>query len=208
MVQERLSPAVAETVARAAWALRRSAAAFTRRFGWLGVLLLISLAINVSAWWLTHHQRQTLVQTQLGLTAEQLATRQPIDAREMDGRARLKAFDDNLLPHAEIALVLRDLFELAADESLSIRRGEYRPQIDVLGKFMRYRMNLPVQGDAQAIHRFMRAALDAHRTLALESAQFKRDRIESSNIEARIQWVLLTRLPAQSAARTAAAGPR
>jgi len=72
-------------------------------------------------------------------------------------------------------------------------------------------MTLPVQGDAGAIRRFMLAALLAHKTLALESVQFKRDRAATAEVEARIQWVLLTRLPgvpgAEAAPVATAAGP-
>jgi hypothetical protein len=62
-------------------------------------------------------------------------------------------------------------------------------------------------GDAQAIHQFM-AALKAHKTLALDAVQFKWERIESSEIEARIQWVLLTRLSEETAVRPAAMASR
>jgi hypothetical protein len=73
---------------------------------------------------------------------------------------------------------------------------------------LRYRMTLPVKGDAQAIHQFMAAALKAHKTLALDAVQFKRERIESGEIEARIQWVLLTRLPEGAAVRPATIASR
>jgi hypothetical protein len=37
--------------------------------------------------------------------------------------------------------------------------------------------------------------LASQRTLALESVQFKRQGIDSSEVEARIQWTLMTQLP-------------
>jgi hypothetical protein len=60
-------------------------------------------------------------------------------------------------------------------------------------------MSLPVQGEAQAIYRFISLALRKHETLALNNVQFKRAGIESKKVEAQIQWVLFTRLPGDSA---------
>jgi hypothetical protein len=112
-----------------------------------------------------------------------------------EGREKLKSFEQNLLPHAKIPVVVQALLRLAEDDGLSIRRGDYRLQADAGGGFVRYQMTLPVKGTAPAIHHFIQAALLDHSALALESVQFKRERIESSEIEARLQWVLLTALP-------------
>lgn len=81
-----------------------------------------------------------------------------------------------------------------------MQRGSYRPQVDVAGGFLRYRMTLPVKGSGPAIQRFMQTALRKQKTLALDSVQFKRARIGSSDIEARIEWLMLTRLPAADGA--------
>jgi hypothetical protein len=42
----------------------------------------------------------------------------------------------------------------------------------------------------------MLAALREHRTLALESVTFKRERVEAHDIEARIQFAFITTVPA------------
>jgi hypothetical protein len=51
-----------------------------------------------------------------------------------------------------------------------------------------------------AIQSFVAAALRNHSSLAVESVQFRRERLASPLVEARIQWLLLTQLP-ESAAR-------
>ena len=84
---------------------------------------------------------------------------------------------------------------LAAANGLVLKRGTYRPQPEPQGGYLRYRMTLPVTGQATAIQQFIKAALKAQRSLSLESVQFKRERGESSVVEAHIQWSLLTRLP-------------
>ena len=76
-----------------------------------------------------------------------------------------------------------------------IARGEYKPVLDSAGSFLRYRMTLPIKGESDAINRFVQAALLAEPALVLESIQFRRDRPDAQQIEARLQWALLTRLP-------------
>ena len=56
-------------------------------------------------------------------------------------------------------------------------------------------MTLPIKGESGAINRFVQAALLTEPALVLESIQFKRDRPDAQQIEARLQWALLTRLP-------------
>ena len=97
---------------------------------------------------------------------------------------------------------MKNLISLATDSGLLLARGEYKAQAEMQGGFLRYGMTLPVKGDPQAIHTFILTALAQNRTLALEGIQFKREQIESPEIEARLQWVLLTRLPSDSPTTT------
>ena len=83
------------------------------------------------------------------------------------------------------------LFDLAANQQITLSRGEYRMQADDAGGFLRYRISLPVKGQAAAIQGFVEQGLLRNRSLAFESVQFKRDKIESANVEARIQWTLV-----------------
>jgi len=180
---------------RAAWESRRLAQAMSRRFGWPGWVVLAGLLLAATAAVQSRRQAVLLADAQHRLAEQHAAPVRALEPRGTDAAAKLLAFDDILLADSDIPELVRHLLELAEQEHLAIVRGDYKPQVDVPGRFMRYRMTLPVKGDAQAVHRFMLAALRAHRTLALESAQFKRERIESAEVEARIQWVVLTRLP-------------
>lgn len=191
------------TADQAVWEVRRVMRGYLRRFGLLGLLLPACVVLGIGAWTVDQQQVRAMAATQLRLAELELIPVRPAENRGSDGHARLKAFEGYLLAHEDIPVVVQDILNLAEDQHLSITRGEYRPEIDVQGKFLRYRMTLPVKGDAQAIRRFMLAALHAQKTLALESVQFKRERIESARVEARIQWIVLTRLPAYSAANAA-----
>src|SRR5438105_6316159 len=176
-----------------------------RRFGGLGILTLVCILVSVGAW--IACQRQIAVSeriaTQLAVAADGPAA--PRSAESSDSRARLLEFEAFLLPHEDIPLVVQDLIALAESDGLILPRGDYRPQIDTQAAYLRYRITFPVKGDPQHIHHFMQAVLGAHRTLALEAVQFKRERIESNQIEARIQWALLTRLPNQTARKASEA---
>lgn len=201
---ERLTPLLGDAAhllatapRRVAWELRRAGRAVVRPLGWAGATLAAGLAMAGVAGWVRQGQAERLVQAQQQVLIQRAQpVGRPADVPAgLDGRARLAEFDAYLPRHEEIPATLAALFNLAQREGLSIARGEYKAQADGPGRFLRYRMALPVQGDAAAIRRFMLAALQAHKTLALESVQFKRERPGVAAVEARIQWVLLLRLP-------------
>ena len=189
------------------WESKRAASLFMRRCGWSGLVLLAAAVFCIAAWQIKRQQVGELVRVNTELLAarhaQQQLPSQPLAGNNSDGRSRLKDFEDFLLPHEDIPMAVQELLKLAEAEQLAITRGEYRPQVDQQGQFLRYRMTLPVKGDAQAIYRFLQSALRARKALALESVQFKRERIEATVVEARIQWVLLTRLPVDGGSRSA-----
>ncbi len=111
------------------------------------------------------------------------------------GRAALTDFAGALLPHEDIPAAVQALLHAAEAEGLVLARGDYRLQPDVAGRFLRYQMSLPVQGPADAIHRFMAQALREQPMLALASVHFQRETGASSKVEARIQWMLFAQLP-------------
>lgn len=158
--------------------------------------LLIVLALLAALMW--QHRQAQRAQLQSALTAQRavLLAATPLSGTvDAEERRRLRAFDQRLLPHADIPLVLQDLLQLAATSGLSVQRGEYRTQIDVAGGFLRYGMSLPVSGEATAVERFMQAALRQHPMLLLDSWRLQRQPGNAARIEARLQWVILTRLP-------------
>lgn len=184
------------------WEVSRGSRIFTRRFGVFGWSVFVLFVIGAAAWLFTQQQlteMDTLTSQQVrqnglkGGTHPQIV--QGVDvANGIDDRARLKIFDDYLLPHKDIPVVVQELLSLANESGLSMPLGEYRSEPDLAGSFVRYHMSLPVKGEASAIHSFIQAALYKQKTLALDSVVFKRERSATSEIEARIQWVVLARL--------------
>lgn len=208
-----LSARAARLAGAASWSVRRAARGWSRRHGLWGWAMLAAAACALGAGALLRGE-----QLRAGALAQQLAAQRSAQsaaaalaplapaaapaasASGMAGaRARLRAFDQHLLPHEDLPVAVQALLDLGSAEGLSVLRGSYRLQADSAGGFVRYRMSLPVQGAAPAVQRFMLAALRQQPNLALDSVQFKRARIGATEIEARIQWVLLARLPAAGA---------
>jgi hypothetical protein len=107
----------------------------------------------------------------------------------------LATFEERLLPPEDLPRVVNAVLEMAEKQGLVVQRGTYRPQVDTVGRLMRYRMTLPVQGLAPDIQTFLQSALLQEKMLALESVQFKRESTQASQIDARIQWLVFTRMP-------------
>lgn len=208
--RQRVAPALVQFV----WQVRRQLGVLTRQFGlwgWGLALLAVMVVVAVAVIYVQTQQAQALrarLNDALGTQEAGNAASSTAALTYADGRAGLKAFENHLLPHEEIPRVVQDVLRLAEKEGLSIQRGQYRPQIDTAGGFLRYRMSLPVQGPAPAIHRFIQSALRTQKTLALDSIQFKRERIQSSNVEVRIQWVVMARLPSATSANAVPANTR
>lgn len=208
---ERMTGAAARRMEQAAWALRRATRQLSRRYGAWGWSMLACGAGAVLAGAALHYQLAEAAALQARLAARAAVAAAPpapvAPAGGSSARARLLAFEQHLLAHEEIPFVVEELMALGGREGLVMQRGEYRPQADGPGAFLRYRMILPVTGAAPAVQRFMLAALRQHRNLALESVQFKRARVGAGDVEARIQWVMLSRLPARTAATEEGARP-
>lgn len=182
---------------RLLWALRQSLSRFSRRFGWLGWCVLLLLAVAGAA---LVSERQQLHQAALAraqAARHNLNTPLLVTAVPDEGPARLAAFERLLLPQEDLPLLVQDLLDLAEASRLAVRRGDYRAVADEPGGFMRYQMSLPVKGEPRAIEQFIQVALRANKALALQSVQFQRERADANEVEARIQWVAMARMPAQ-----------
>lgn len=185
---------------RLVWELRRAASAIKRRVGLWPVAMLASSGLaGLLAWSAAeNHQRAQDLQVRADVLAQMLPA-QPPRSRSQATQDKLDRFEAHLLPAKDIPSVVEDVLRLAEEEGLAIRRGEYRAQADTHGGFMRYGMALPVSGNEDMVRRFLRAALYRHKYIALQSIEFKRERIETDNIEARLQFVILSTLPEEKA---------
>lgn len=188
-----------EIIARARWELTRFVRLSFVKFGLFGWILLVCTLIILFLF----IQKSHVLHTVHDLQKKQDETQQNssvnlIEAGSEDGRVQLKAFQDILLPYDNIPNAVQDMIQLAEEQDLSIAHGDYKPQLDIQGGYLRYQMVLPVTGNIRSIHKYIQNVLVAQKTLALESIKFKREQVDDGEIEARIQWVLFTRLPANN----------
>jgi hypothetical protein len=200
------------------WRARMLASALWRRLGWAlpatvlaACLCVLALLMNrdahlqldagrraAAAMPLTPVQGQVLSQIRGQLQGQgQLAGQSPGQppGQADDDRSRLQAFLKGLPDHQDIPAVLQDLITLAQTEGVVLAKGEYQVQLDPAGGFARYRMTMPVRGKGAVVRRFVGEALRTHPYLALDSVQLRRERADAAEVEAKVQWVLLTRLP-------------
>lgn len=196
---------------RLVWETRRRARLAYWRMGRLGLLAVACAGIVLLALGILAHQHALRTELAERLAQERLFLsqgEQPIASNGTDARAKLQRFDAFLPAAGDIPLVLSQVLKAAQDEGLELARGDYAASLDPAGRFMRYRMTLPVVGRPEAIHKFMLAALKAHRSLALQSVVFRRERSNDQTVEASVQWVLFTHAPdAKAEGQTSEGGP-
>lgn len=188
----------------ARWDAERLARPWLRHLGWgaaaglvLGAAALVVALLAVEA-----TLRASSLEEQIAaLRVAGADARRP--ATDVDYQTRLDAFYSYLPPSQQIPGAVERLLRLAEAKGLTLKTGEYRLEPDRAGAFAGYRITLPVVGRASAIQDFLLSALRQHKTLALEAVNFKRRRIESNTVEARVHFVLLTRTAAGAAAGAA-----
>ena len=161
------------------------------RLGWPGALgaalLLAALAVDL------------LVNAPL---EENLATRQATAAR----RALLPQAAERMrkplaLPRERAETALPRLFAAARHHGLQLDEGRYAEtgstgetgntgEIAKAGEKRRLRIDLPVNGTYPALRAFLAEVLDENPALLLESLELTRDDIASTELEARLRFVL------------------
>jgi hypothetical protein len=173
---------------RARWQLRRT----LRRLGAPAATGAAALACALAMLWHAQALRQQLPAMQARLAAVSRATAIPVAAppTAADG---LAAFYRHLPAHAAIPAQLQTLVDIADKHHVPLAKAEYKPQAEPRAGFMRYQVNLPVKADYAAVQAFMLEALQALPALTLDSVAFKRERGDSAEVEARIQFILLVR---------------
>lgn len=182
-----------------AWSARRALRLADRRVGAPGLAAAGLTAVALVAWAAGVPMARQAADLQRELDQPVVPARHPV-ALPGNNSTRLREFQALLAPHEDIPAVVQDL--LARGDKLGLRmpKGEYRLDTDLQGGFARYRMVMPISGEPESVQRFLGAALAGHKSLALESLQFKRESVSARSVEARVQWTLLVRLPSASGA--------
>jgi len=82
------------------------------------------------------------------------------------------------------------LFDAADKAGLKLDQGEYRLTEVKDAHLRRYQLSLPVYGGYPEIRAFVAQALNTDPALALNAIQLRRDRIESPDLEALLNFTL------------------
>lgn len=85
---------------------------------------------------------------------------------------------------------LEKLVGVAEKNGLSLNDGEYKITQDKVGKLMRYKITLPVQGKYLQIRKFLLSLKTEIPMASLEDVQFERKEIVDSAVQAKIKLVL------------------
>jgi hypothetical protein len=180
--------AVTSIVPRARWEARRA----VRRLGTPAAIGVAALACALAMLWHAQALQQQLPAMRARLASATRAAAMPAAAPPTvaDG---LAAFYSHLPAHDAIPAQLQTLVETAERHGVTLAKAEYKPQAEPRAGFMRYQVNLPVKADYAAVQGFMLEALQALPALTLDSVAFKRERSDSAEVEARIQFILLVR---------------
>jgi len=88
------------------------------------------------------------------------------------------------------AAALRRLFDAASRAGLELAQGEYRLTAVKDAQLRRYQVSLPVTGGYPEIRAFVARALNADPALALTAIQLRREGIESTDLEAQLNFTL------------------
>jgi hypothetical protein len=163
-----------------------------RYLGW-GVIAGLLAAAGAAALWPLAAQLES---ERLALAHAPIASPLPAQTSQQQHLAAVQAGLDRFygyLPHDDaVPGILSGILELGGDEGLLLSTGDYQRREEPAGGFVRYHITLPIQGDAGLVQQFLLDALAQHPSLSLESVAFKRQSVETGDVESRIRLVLLT----------------
>jgi Tfp pilus assembly protein PilO len=85
---------------------------------------------------------------------------------------------------------LNNIYRAAGKNGLTLETGEYALLQSETDKLARYRVALPVKGSFQQVLAFMDAVLKEIPSTALESAGFKRDKVDDPAVDAKLVFIV------------------
>jgi hypothetical protein len=182
-------------ILRWGWEIQRALLSLHVNIGFAGLFVLGSVLVSISLW----KMEQNSVKKLAALNSKLLSADGRLYIFEQVGNSTVASgtseFEKILLTDSDIPFAVRSLLTLANKHGLTILRGDYRKQINSHGKFQQYQITWPIKGPASSVYQFISTALIEQRSLALRDLQFKREKMDGVNIEAKLELVLFTQLP-------------
>jgi hypothetical protein len=172
------------------WARRR----WLSLFGWPGmlgtVLLVLCLALYISAVQPAQvrlneaHESAISVQERVKRASIGLNHGELTAADQLAEFYRIFPDEKNLLPW------LQKVFALAQAQDIRLDQGEYKVTRDKIGKLMRFEMTLPVRSTYPQIRKYLDTLHKEIPIMAMEHLQFERQKVNDSEVEAKIKLAL------------------
>lgn len=127
----------------------------------------------------THDAREYLARVEDGSLAAPAVPQRQLD----DFRSKL--------PSQPLATVAIDrIYALAAQEHITLARGEYALGVDPKTHLARYQILLPVRGSYPQLRRFLHALLAQLPAVVVEDVEFQRKKIADTELTGRIRMTL------------------
>lgn len=183
--------------ARLAWEARRHGA----RLGWGAAVGACALALAALCAWQSQglQARQQELAQQIGVARAARPAQQRVALP--DGARRVAAFHAYLPAHDSIPDLLKQLVDVAARNGVVLAKADYKAQAEEGAAFMRYQITLPIKADYARVQGFIVGALREMPALTLDSVTFKREQIDTGEVEARVHFTLLVRKAAAKGGR-------
>lgn len=165
-----------------------------RLFGWPGVLGIGLLAV-CSAFYFSAiqpakaklnevHVSATSIQERVKIAANGLNHSELSPSEQLTEFYRIFPNDKNLLPW------LQKVFLLAETQGIKLDQGDYKVTHDRIGKLVRYQMTLPIRSEYPQIRKFLNSLRAEIPFVSMEHLQFERQKINDSEVEAKIKLAL------------------
>jgi len=106
---------------------------------------------------------------------------------------RISAFYSTLGDATHVDQIVASLFKAAADASVALDKGEYKPAHDRVGRFDTYAIVLPVKGDYKNIRRFCESVLLVTPYASLDDIRFERASAGESMVKANVRFTMFVR---------------
>ncbi len=147
--------------------------------GLLAVALLMQL-VQVDSLQQAIHTQQARLVTLQQTAARRAATPAPLPLNPLAG----------LPPTGEASQRIGELERLARAHGLALPRGQYSVSPLTGTSLQRWQLVLPLDASYPALHAFLAAALERLPNLTLDELKLKRDRIESTQLQAELRLSL------------------
>jgi hypothetical protein len=103
---------------------------------------------------------------------------------------QLDDFRSKLPSQPQATVAIDKIYALAAQERITLARGEYSLGIDPKTHLARYQILLPVRGSYPQLRRFLHALLGQLPAVVVEDVEFQRKKIVDTDLTGRIRMTL------------------